>query len=139
VTNNATLTNDSELSFAVNSGDTWYVQLLLSYSGNNATGDYKCDFSFPSASGYLRYIGDNSAADALILSTGIRFAAVGSFAAAIALGADAVNTPRVFELDMMLRPTASGTVQFRFANNTAAAGRTSTTRAGSTLLARKLG
>jgi hypothetical protein len=45
----------------------------------------------------------------------------------------------VFELDMMLRPTASGTVQFRFANNTAAAGRTSTTRAGSTLLARKLG
>jgi len=30
-------------------------------------------------------------------------------------------------------------VQFQFANNTAAAGRTSTTRAGTTLVARKLG
>jgi hypothetical protein len=30
-------------------------------------------------------------------------------------------------------------VQFRFANKAAAAGRTSTTRAGSTLVARKLG
>jgi hypothetical protein len=40
---------------------------------------------------------------------------------------------------MMIRTTAAGTVQFQFANNTAAAGRTSTTRAGSTLMARKLG
>lgn len=39
----------------------------------------------------------------------------------------------------MLLPTVSGTVQFRFAYNAAAAGRTSTTRAGSTLVARKLG
>jgi hypothetical protein len=39
---------------------------------------------------------------------------------------------------MMLRPTAAGTVQFRFANNMAGAGRTSTTRAGSLLRARKL-
>jgi hypothetical protein len=39
---------------------------------------------------------------------------------------------------MMLRPTANGTVQFQFANNTAAATRTSTTRAGSVLMARKL-
>jgi hypothetical protein len=42
-------------------------------------------------------------------------------------------------VEMMLRPTANGTVQFRFANNAAAGGRTSTTRAGSILLARKLG
>jgi hypothetical protein len=42
-------------------------------------------------------------------------------------------------LEMMLRPTANGTVQFRFANNTAASGRTSTTRAGSILHATKLG
>jgi len=139
VTNNATLQNDSELSFSVNAGETWYVQLLLSYSGNSAAGDYKCDFSFPSASGFFRYVGDNSTADAILVSTGVRFAAATNFAAAVALGADAANTPRVFELDMMLRPTANGTVQFRFANNNAAAGRTSTTRAGSTLVARKLG
>jgi hypothetical protein len=39
----------------------------------------------------------------------------------------------------MLRPTVSATVQFRFAYKAAAAGRTSTARAGSTLVARKLG
>ena len=84
-------------------------------------------------------MGDNSTADAITFSTGIRFATATAFAAAVGLGTDAANTPRVFELEMMLRPTASGTVQFRFANNAAAATRTSTTRAGSTLLARKLG
>jgi hypothetical protein len=39
----------------------------------------------------------------------------------------------------MLLPTASGTVQFRLAYNAAAAGRMSTARAGSTLVARTLG
>ena len=40
-------------------------------------------------------------------------------------------------LQMMIHTTAAGTVQFRFANNASGAGRTSTTRAGSTLLARE--
>ncbi len=55
------------------------------------------------------------------------------------LGTDAADTPRMMSLEMMLRPTANGTVQFRFANSVAAAGRTSTTRAGSILHATKLG
>ena len=138
VTNNATLQNDTQLSFGVNSGEVWYVQLLLTYSGNNATGDYKCDFSFPSSTGWDRYVGDSSTADAILVSTGVRFAAASNLAA-ISLGTDALDTPRTFMLEMMLRPTANGTVQFRFANNTAAAGRTSTTRAGTVLQARKLG
>ena len=132
MTNNATLQNDSALSFNVSSGETWYVELMLSYSGNNATGDYKCDFSFPLSSGWVRYVGDNTAADAINVSTGIRLAAASNLAS-IALGTDAADTPRVLMLEMMIRPTANGTVQFRFANNTAAAGRTSTTRAGTIL------
>lgn len=114
------------------------MQLLLSYSGSNATGDYKCDFSFPTASGFVRYVGDNTTADAIAVSTGVRFATVTNLTS-IALGTDGADTPRVLDLELMLRPTASGTVQFRFANNAAAAGRTSTTRAGTTLVARKLG
>ncbi len=138
VTNNATLQNDSELSFSVTSGEVWYVQLLLAYSGSSANGDYKCDFSFPSSSGWNSYVGDNTTADAINISTGIRLAAVTNLTA-IALGTDTVDTPRMFMLQMMLRPTANGTVQFRFANNAASAGRTSTTRAGTILHATKLG
>jgi len=138
VTNNSTLQNDSQLSFSVNSGETWYVQLLLSYSGNNATGDYKCGFSFPSSTGWVRYVGDSTTGDVINVSTGVRISAAAG-TAAISLGTDALDTPRTFMLEMMIRPTANGTVQFQFANNTAAAGRTSTTRAGTTLVARKLG
>jgi hypothetical protein len=86
----------------------------------------------------VRYVGDNSTADAIMVSTGIRLAAA-TTTGNLALGADGANTPRTFMVEMMLRPTANGTVQFRFANNAAAGGRTSTTRAGSILLARKLG
>jgi hypothetical protein len=116
----------------------WYVQLLLSYSGNNTTGDYKCDFSFPSSTGWVRYAGDSDASDLMLVSTGIRLSAVSNLTS-IALGTDAAGTPRTFTLEMMLRPTANGTVQFRFANNSAGGGRTSTTKAGSILHATKLG
>ena len=138
VTNNTTLQNDSALSFSVSAGEVWYVQLLLAYSGNNATGDYKCDFTFPSSSGWVSYVSDNTAADAINVSTGIRLAAATNLTS-IVLGTDAADTPRMMSLQMMLRPTANGTVQFRFANSVAAAGRTSTTRAGSILHATKLG
>ena len=83
--------------------------------GNNATGDYKCDFSFPSSSGWVSYVSDNTAADAINISTGIRLAAATNLTS-IVLGTDAADTPRMMSLEMMLRPTANGTVQFRFAN-----------------------
>jgi hypothetical protein len=138
VTNNATLQNDTELKFNVAAGEVWYVQLLLVYSGNDNAGDYKCDFSFPSSSGWHSYIGWVPNSNAILVSTGIRMAAITNFAAAIAVGSSAANEPRPLMIRMMLRPTAAGTVQFRFANNMAGAGRTSTTRAGSLLRARKL-
>ena len=116
----------------------WYVQLLLSYAGNSTTGDYKCDFSFPSASGWYDYVGDNTTADAINVSTGIQMVTLTNFAAPIGLGTDAASTPRMFSLEMMIRPTAAGTVQFRFANNTAGAGVNSITKVGSILRAKKL-
>ena len=117
------------------SGDVWYVELFLLYSGNNATGDYKFDFTFPSSSGWYRYVGDNTTANAILVSTGVRMSALTAFAAAVACGTDAAHTPRMLKLEMMLRPTADGTCQFRFANNAAAAGRTSRTVAGTVLRA----
>ena len=86
----------------------WYVQLLLSYAGNSTTGDYKCDFSFPSASGWYDYVGDNTTADAINVSTGIQFATLTNFAAAVGLGTDAASTPRMFCLEMMIRRDRGG-------------------------------
>ena len=138
VTNNATLQNDTELKFNVAAGEVWYVQLLLVYSGNDNNGDFKCNFTFPSSSGWYSFIGWNLPSNGIQVNTGTRLAAVATLPADIGMGTSAANEPRSLKVTMMLRPTAAGTVQFQFANNLAGAGRTSTTRAGALLRARKL-
>ena len=99
VTNNATLQKDSQLSFDVDAGETWYVQLLLFFSGSNATRRLQVRLELPLASGFVRYVGDNTTADAINVSTGVRFAAATNVTS-IALGTDATDTPRVFELEL---------------------------------------
>jgi hypothetical protein len=138
VTNNATLQNDTELKFACVSGEVWLVELVLAYSGNDATGDYRLNFGLPTASGWFRYIGDNTTGDLILLSTGVRFAGLTAFAADILLGTDASQTPRVFFLEMMFRAGGTADCQFKFANAAASAGRISRTEGGSILRARKL-
>lgn len=139
VTNNATVQNDTDLLFAVVSGEVWYVQLLLIYSGNNATGDYKFDFGLPTATGWWRYVGDSTTADAINVSTGIRMAAATALAAQVSLGTEAdVTLKHTFFGEMMFRAGSSANFQFKFANASASAGRISRTGSGSILRAMKL-
>lgn len=138
VTNNATVQNDTELKFAVASGEIWRVEIMLLYSGNNATGDYKFDFGLPTVTGWFRYLVDSTTADAINVSTGIRQAAVTALAAQVSLGTDASNTPRVGIIEFMFRAGSSADFQFKFANASAASGRISRTHQGSVLRARRL-
>lgn len=139
VTNNATVQNDSELKFAVVSGEVWYVELLLVYSGNNTTGDYKLDWGLPTATGTWSYLGVNTTADAILVSTGIRMAAITALAAQVSLGTTAnLTDKRVFQGWLMFTAGSSADLQFKFANNSASSGRTSRTCAGSVLRAIKL-
>lgn len=141
VTNSVTLTSDSALTFAVTSGDVVLMQLMLAYQASDATTDFRCNFAFPttSATGWLRYIGDSTAADAINVSTGIRFGGASAFAADIILGTPgAIGTSRTFFLEAMFRVSATGNVTFQFANSVAGAGLISRVVAGSVLRYRKL-
>lgn len=138
VTNNATLQNDTELVFALGANEIWLIELLLIHSANDATGDFKYNFAFPSSSGFHRYVSSFDGANALALSTGIQLSAVTALAAAIVLGGDAGDTPRVNWHQIFIRTTAAANIQFQFANNAAAGGRTSTVRAGSILRGKQL-
>jgi hypothetical protein len=138
VTNNATVQNDTALVFPCVSGELWYVWLLLIFSGNNATGDYKFDFGLPTARGTFSYVISDTTADAIQVSTGIQLAAVTALAAQVSCGTDASNTPRVGSMELFFRCGSTADFQFKFANAAASAGRTSRTHAGSLLRARKL-
>lgn len=139
VTNNATVQNDSELKFAVLNGEIWTGRLELIYAGSDATGDYKFDFGLPNVFGWFRYIADNTAANAINLSTGIRWNNATALAAQVSCGTAAdVTARRVALIEFMFRAAAAGDFQFRFANAAAAAARISRTCAGSRLRARRL-
>lgn len=138
VTNNSTVQNDTELTFSVTSGESWYVQLFILYSGNNTTGDYKFDFGLPTVTGWFRYLADSTTADAINVSTGIRQAAVTALAAQVSCGTDASNTPRMAMIEFMFRAGSTASFVYKFANASASSGRTSRTHAGSILRAIKL-
>ena len=138
VHNTATVVNDTELLFPVLINEVWYVQLLLLYSGNSTSGDYKFDFSLPTAHGWIRYITDNSTADAIQVSTGIRLAGVTALAAQVSCGTDAAFTARTALVEMMFRAATTGNIQFQFANVTAALGNISRTYGGSVIRGKRL-
>ena len=138
VTNSTTLANDTELSFTAGAGATWYVPLLLSYSGSARTGLHvrlqlssSTDHSASSATAQA----SRSASD-IRRATGSQPSANATF---YVTGHRPANTPRTFMLQMMIRRPRRDR-QFLLNRRRVVAGRTSTsTRAGSTLLARKLG
>lgn len=138
VTNNGTPQNHSTLKFAALTGEVYHVELFLIYSGNDTTGDYRFTFALPTVTGWHRGINDSNTTDAVNATAGIRLAAATAFASAVQIGTDAADTPRTTFWEMMFRCGSNADVQFQFSNNSAAAGRTSTTRAGSILRYRKL-
>lgn len=136
VTNNATPQNDSELFTTLSANTTYRVELLLAYSGNNTTGDYRCRFS-PGLAVWTNSQGFHSSVTAALASQLLN--SLGSITqwptADIILGTDALGTIFVTYMSFMVRVGATGGVlQYQFANSSAAAGRTSTTRAGTKLI-----
>lgn len=146
VTNNATPQNDSELLSAVTTNSTYLVELMLMYSANNTTGDYRWRFSYPDLTGGVPVgscAGFHSGFSATMtaqLTGGIGAATLWP-STDVLLGCDGNNNVVLVCLIRFLLKTGavnSGNLQFQFANSSAAAGRTSTTRAGSTLRIKKL-
>lgn len=134
---NAGVTNDTELSIAVLAGEKWYFELLLFYSGNNATGDYIADFTFPTASGVANWFNITTADGAAQTTKVILIAASVSTQS---LGTTATITDiRAAIFSMSLCFTANGTLQYRFGNASVGVGRTSRTNAGSILRGKKCG
>lgn len=136
VTNNATPQADSELTAVLSANTTYRVELLLAFSGNNATGDYRCQFApglavWTSSNGFHN---SYSAADASQLVASLGSATQWPAADAL-FGTDALDTIRTAYLQFIVRVgITGGTMTFKFANSAASAGRTSTTRAGTKLI-----
>ena len=139
VTNNATFVDDTELQFSVVAGGMYLVEMQLVYSGNNTTGDYKWQFLLTSGviSGRGSYLG---------LTTG---SSIGTFAVS-SVGTNAIipvslgvvqadlTQPILCTIYYPFTASANATFKFQFANNSAAAGRTSRTMKGTYLKYKKI-
>ena len=139
VTNNATFVDDTELQFSVVAGGMYLVEMQLIYSGNNTTGDYKWQFLVTSGviSGRGSYLG---------LTTG---SSIGTFAVS-SVGTNAIipvslgvvqadlTQPILCTIYYPFTASANATFKFQFANNSAAAGRTSRTMKGTYLKYKKI-
>ena len=128
VTNNATLQDDTDLQFSVVAGGHYMINLDLCYSGNNASGDYKCAFT-PSV-GTINGRGF-SASYNTTLSPVVN---AWQNATAVALGTVAdIDTLLYINITFAFTADSNATFKYQFANNTAGAGRTSRTWKGSIL------
>lgn len=139
ITNNQVPVNDTELVTALDANSFYFIQLILLQSGNDATGDFRGRFSIPTvtagtSTGFVLAYGSGGAQAINALGNG-----AAQFPAADAIMAGlAGNNPLTALIQFQLKTeAASGNLQWQFANSAAAVGRTSTTRAGTTLLVKK--
>jgi len=136
VTNNATPQDDTELQFSVVAGGHYMVEMNICYSGNNATGDYLWRFAVSAGTMKARGI-------AIIFSTAmaptLQAVTAGSPGAAttgnIQCGVAGTDLDELHTITATFNfyASANATFKFQFANNAAAAGRTSRTWKGSIL------
>lgn len=138
VLDSTTLVNDTELTFDINERDCWYVQLLILYAGNDATGDYKFNFDLPNVNGWIRYIADSDPSNNILVSTGVRLSGANALAASVALGVDTALTPRMLLIEFMLRAGDTGPLTYQFAMNASATDKLARTYEGSILRGRRL-
>ena len=132
VTNNATLQNDTELQFSVVAGGHYMVEMDLTISGNNTTGDYSAAFAV--TAGTMKGYGNcqNLSAAAAVQNIIITAAGVAA-TTTIVTGAPTADLDSLVAVRMFYSFTASANATFvyRFANTAAAAGRISRTWKGS--------
>lgn len=131
------LVDASGLSFAVTSGSLWRIELMAIYSGTNASGDFRCVFNVTSGAmfGWYRFIGSDTASDAINVSTGVRVNNLGT-TASIAAGTDASSSMRSLFIETMFRFTAAATFKLQWSQNSAVG--TTTLEAGSILRGKRI-
>lgn len=139
VTNSATLTTVTGFTLPVVSWEVWHIEIYGSCAASDTTGDIKADLittgtwgasqSFYTAKYYnasSTFVGGDSGLSSTT-------AALGS----IVINNGDTNVRAIsFIFDVVM--TGSGNIVFQIANNAAAGGRTSTIKAGTYMLARKL-
>lgn len=137
VTNSITLVNDSELLLAVIANEVWLIELLVLYSGTDATGDLLWDVAVSAGvmEGALHYTGLTTGN--LIISAGVALAGVAN-GVDIGNGTLAAHGMRPLRITGFIVFSATGTFTFRFAQNNAGVGTVARCRAGSILRAKKI-
>ncbi|MFZ1249605.1 MAG: hypothetical protein WAQ24_04790 [Candidatus Saccharimonadales bacterium] len=128
VTNSATLVNDTDLNFPVAAGSNYVVRFYICYAGSSAAGDYKGQFTFPAATAAKNIVGrytTTTIGDAIASSAGVlgNTATFNAFPnAALAMGTAAAATDRrIFEGYLSFQSGTAGTMNYKFAQNTATA------------------
>jgi sorbitol-specific phosphotransferase system component IIA len=134
VTNSATLTDDTDLQFSVVAGGHYMLELDLVISANNITGDYKNAF-FVSAGTMLGtgfMIGPTATGTAQVNIYSSNTVATST---SVILGTQTANIDLLASTKIIysFQASANATLSYQFANNAAAAGRTSRTWKGSIL------
>jgi hypothetical protein len=134
VTNNATLQDDTDLQFSVVAGGHYMVEANICYSGNNTTGDYK--FALALSTGLMRARGlstTHSTAGAPTLDSITASNTISSGTIQLGVLDTSLDTLHTLTFTYNFYASANATFKYQFANNAAAAGRTSRTWKGSIL------
>jgi hypothetical protein len=134
VTNSATLTDDTDLQFSVVAGGHYMIEMDIVISCNNTTGDYKNAF-FVSAGNMLGtgfMLGPNATG---VVQTNIYTSNAAATSTTVPLGTQVANIDLLASTKIIysFQASANATLSYQFANNAAAAGRTSRTWKGSIL------
>lgn len=141
VTNSNVLTPDSELTFAVTSGNKYFFEALICLQGNDASVNYKWNIDHPGAAnlnsvfGWYDYI-TNGGSPTHITAQGTT--SEWPSAAGVQFGILAINVDMYMYAAFFVTPNANGNVVWQQANANAAVGRTSSTRIGSIMRMRQM-
>lgn len=141
VTNDSTLTDVTGFTLPVVNWETWYIEIMGGTTASDATGDIKADVINTGtwwASSYYKSVIYNGAGTIQVNSGAV----VSSTTSVLGAGGLVVNnwdaTIRPIFIAIHANVTASWNIKLQIANVAASGGRTSTLKAGTYMLARKL-
>jgi hypothetical protein len=131
---NAGLTIDTELQFNVIAGGHYMVDMDISLSANNTTGDYIFDFEVSSGTmtgkGTCQTLTSTGAISNIIVTAAAATSTTDISTGSATATLDDILTARVL---FSFTATANSTFRYKFGNNTPGAGRTSRTWKGSVM------
>ena len=128
---NAGLTNDSNFSFTVAANNRYMLTMELAIAGNNTTGDFTMDFNLSAGTMKGRGNVQNLTAAEAIQNVIITAAGTANTTAIVTGTPADLDTLIAIRIQYAFTCTAAGTLNFRFGNAAAAAGRTSRVYKGS--------